>query len=491
MADTAPTTTPVRKNRLRPEAIGVAGVVFFVVSAAAPLTGAAGAAPVAIAIGNGPGLPGAYVVAGLILLLFSVGYAAMSAHVTNAGAFYAYIGRGLGRRMGLGSAMVALLGYQSIQAAMYGLAGFFSAGTWADLLGITLPWYVWALIYMAIIQALGYIQVDVGAKVLAVLVAAETLILIALAFGVLFDGGGPEGLGFAEAFNPANVFAGAAGVAIMFALASFVGFEATAIYGEESKDPKRTVPRATYISIILITIFFAFVTWSFVSYHGASQVAQVGLDGLETTGDATGPIVFAAADGILGSWSADVLSILLISSLFAGMLAFHNAIARYMYALGRDGVFPPAFGRTHARFQSPYIASFAQTALALLIIVIFAATGSDPYLTLFSWFSGLAVVALSLLQLLTSIAVIAFFQRTKVDSRPWQTLIAPALATLALGAAIWLVLDNFDVLIARSETFALWFAALVPLAFAVGLVLSFTTQRHTAEHQAELDQLLS
>jgi amino acid transporter len=490
MAVTEPPAQRTR-GRLRPEAVGVAGIVFFVISAAAPLTGVAGAAPVAIAIGDGPGLPGAYVVAGLILLLFSVGYATMSAHVTNAGAFYAYIGRGLGRRMGLGSAIVALLGYQAIQAAMYGLAGFFANLTFADLLGITLPWYVWALIFMAVIQLLGYLSVDVGARVLAVLVAAETLILLALAFGVLFRGGGPEGLGFAAAFNPSNVFSGAAGVAIMFALASFVGFEATAIYGEEAKDPTRTVPRATYLAISLITVFFAFVTWSLVSFHGASSVQQIGLDGLTSeAADATGPIVFAAASDVLGSWSGDVISVLLITSLFAGMLAFHNAVSRYFYALGRDGVFPPAFGRTHSRHQSPYVASFAQTAVALVFVVPFALTGSSPYTTLFTWFSGLAVVALSLLQLLTSIAVIVFFQRTKLDTRPWQTLIAPALATLALGAALWLVLDNFGTLINRSETFALWFAALVPLAFAVGIVLSFTTKQHTAGHEAELDELL-
>ena len=353
-------------------------------------------------------------------------------------------------------------------------------------LGITLPWYVWSLVYLVVIQVLGYLSVDIGARVLAVLVAAETLILLALAVGVLLRGGGPEGLGFAEAFNPTTVFSGAAGVAIMFALASFVGFEATAIYGEESKDPRRTVPRATYLSVVLITVFFAFVTWSFVSYHGAGQVAAIGLDGLTQTGDATGPIVLAAASDVLGPWSADVISVLLISSLFAGMLAFHNAISRYLYAMARDGVLPGALARTHPRFQSPYIASFVQTALALAVVAPFALTGSDPYLTLFSWFSGLAVVALSLLQLLTSVAVIVFFRRTGLDTRVWQSLVAPALAVVALAAALWLVLDNFDVLIGRSETFALWFAALVPLAFVVGLLLSSASQATPDEHRASM-----
>src|SRR4051794_21985774 len=71
--------------------LGVLGIVFFVVAAAAPLVGMTGAVPVAIAAGNGAGAPGAYLVVGLTLLVFSVGYAAMSHRVTNTGAFFAYV----------------------------------------------------------------------------------------------------------------------------------------------------------------------------------------------------------------------------------------------------------------------------------------------------------------------------------------------------------------------------------------------------------------
>ncbi len=90
---------PMNQSRLKCRQI-----VFFVVAAAAPLTAMLGAVPPAISLGNGPGLPGAYVIVGIILLLFSVGFAAMSRHVINAGAFYAYIAQGLGRPFGVGAA---------------------------------------------------------------------------------------------------------------------------------------------------------------------------------------------------------------------------------------------------------------------------------------------------------------------------------------------------------------------------------------------------
>ena len=129
--------------------LGVLSIVFFVVAAAAPLVGMTGAVPVAIVLGNGAAAPGAYVVVGLVLLLFSVGYNAMSAHVTNTGAFFAYVGRGLGIAPGVGSAFVSLAAYVSIQLAIYGFFGAIAAERIAGGLGLEAPWWVWTLLAWA------------------------------------------------------------------------------------------------------------------------------------------------------------------------------------------------------------------------------------------------------------------------------------------------------------------------------------------------------
>ena len=104
---------------LKKNAIGMWQIVFFVIAAAAPLTGMLGIIPVAIRLGNGAGVPGAFVAAGLILLVFSVGYAAMKRHVVNAGAFYAYLAQGLGRSFGVGGAFVAVVSYTTMQVGVY------------------------------------------------------------------------------------------------------------------------------------------------------------------------------------------------------------------------------------------------------------------------------------------------------------------------------------------------------------------------------------
>ena len=131
-----------------------------------------------LAIGNGVATPMTYVVTAVVLLLFSVGYSAMSRYVVDAGAFYAYVTAGLGRRIGTGGAGLALLGYTAIQIAIYALA----ATTLGDLVvgwgGPALPWWVWATVLVAVVALLGYRSIDLGAKVPGVLLVLEAVLVV-------------------------------------------------------------------------------------------------------------------------------------------------------------------------------------------------------------------------------------------------------------------------------------------------------------------------
>ncbi len=121
-----------------------------------------------------------------------------------------------------------------------------------------------------------------------------------------------------------------------------------------------------------------------------------------------------------------------------------------------------------------------QTALAVLLVVPFALGGKDPVLTLFSWFSGVAVLAMMLLYLLTSVSVVAFFRRERLDPRTWNTLIAPLLGALGIAGAIWLVLANFTTLIGGERTTALWLTLSVPVVMALGLIAARVRGRAVA-----------
>ncbi|MBW8893588.1 MAG: amino acid permease, partial [Burkholderiales bacterium] len=200
-----------------------------VISAAAPLTGVAGAVPIAFLLGNGIGVPATFAFMTLVMLIFSAGYVAMSRHVRNAGAFYAYAARGLGGLWGGAAAFIALAAYNALQFGLIGLLGGVASGVFAGL-GVDMPWWVWSLIAVLLVGVLGYRQVDLSAKVLVALVALEYLIVFVVDFAILGKGGA-GGLSV-NLFDPSALFSGSLTAAVLFCLGSFMGFEATTIYAE-------------------------------------------------------------------------------------------------------------------------------------------------------------------------------------------------------------------------------------------------------------------
>src|SRR5260370_35773437 len=102
------------------DGLGVPAVLFFVLAGVAPLTVAAGVIPSAYATTGLTGIPAAFIVIAVTLALFATAYMATARHITNAGAFYAFIARGLGRIPGTAAALVAPLAYSFLQAALYG-----------------------------------------------------------------------------------------------------------------------------------------------------------------------------------------------------------------------------------------------------------------------------------------------------------------------------------------------------------------------------------
>ncbi len=456
MATESKSDTTLRKGRL-----GVFGIVFFVVAASAPLVGMTGAVPVAMLAGNGSGVPGTYLAVGLTLLLFSVGYAAMSQKVTNTGAFFAYVGRGLGTNMGVASAFASILTYVTIQLAIYGFFGGLVSGTMAGL-GVDLPWFVWSAIAWVLVSGLSLLSVDIGAWVLGAFLILEMTSLLTVAVAIFINGGPDGGVNLGASFDPNAILAGgltgAAGIAIAFAFASFIGFEATAIYGEESTDPKRTVPLATYWAIGIITGLFAIVSLAMVTGYGNGMVDDgaggempalvagilntTSVDGVALANPAG--MLFDLANTYVGPWMVSAMELLVISSLFAGLLAFQNAASRYFFALGRGGVLSKAFGKVNGR-GAPQNGVFATSVLAIVVMGIFFAAGLDPILHLFFWMSAITAVSVMLVEVLVSLAIFRFFQKEGGGSL-WKTTIAPLGSAVLLTGGLYLVMSRFNLL---------------------------------------------
>ncbi|MCR6486716.1 APC family permease [Amycolatopsis sp. OK19-0408] len=464
-------------DALRRDALGTPGVVFLVLAAVAPLTGIVVIASLGIALGNGGGMPGAFLLAAVILVLFGVGYAQMSKVVTGAGGFYVYVTKGLGRPLGLVAALIALLGYNCFVAGAVGTSGFFTANVVEQVFGWHSPWQLWSLLSAAAVFALGRRGVDVSAKVLGVSLVLEVSILLVLDVAVAVR----TGLDV-HAFTPGVVFSGSVGIAFLFAFNAFVGFEATGLFSEEARDPHRTISRATYTAIVLIGVFAAFTTWAVVSATSVAQAGQTAQDHL-----ATGDLVFSISHTYLGSFLTDVMMLLLVVSLFAALLALHNSATRYLFALGRARVLPAALGRTKAN-GAPYIASGTQIGFATLIAAVYALAGLDPLADLTASMTGIGTLGVIALQALAGIAVVAFFRKRR-DPRLWRTAVAPGLGGLGLIAVTTLAFFNFPTL-AGSDAPAI---ALLPWLLAVavvgGLGLAAWLRSRRPEVYAGLDEL--
>lgn len=447
--------------------LGTGAIVFMVIAAAAPLTVIGGNVPIAIGAGNGPGAPVGFAFAAVILLVFSVGFVTMTPFVKEAGAFFSYVTAGLGSRFGLGSAFTALIAYTAIQVGIYGYMGWAVDDLVTFFGGPSLPWWLYSFATMAIVAVLGYRHIDLSAKVLGVALTLEILVVVVLDV-VIFATGGADGIAL-ETFDPAHVFSGGIGVAVLFALTGFIGFEATAVFRDEARAPERTIPRATYLAVIIIGVFYAISCWALVTGVGADNAVTVAQQTLAGEGN----LLLDTTTQYLGPIFRDIVQVLLITSLFACVLSFHNVIARYQFTLANKAVLPARLGRRHPAHHSPAFSSIVQTVTAAIVLALLAVLGLDPLVGVFGSMAGIATVGMVLLMLATSVAVLVFFARRPdlAAGRTGRALVFPVLSVLGLAFALWLVLSNFTLVTGGSVAVSTVLALIPVFGMVIGIVL--------------------
>jgi amino acid transporter len=282
---------------------------------------------------------------------------------------------------------------------------------------------------------------------------------------VVFVVGGPEGRSLAG-LNPAALAeAPALGLGLLFAAVAFLGFEATAIYGEEAKDPERSIPRATYVAVGLITGFYTVTMLALSVAYGDSGVVAA------AEANPAG-FVLEANTEFVGTLATDIATALVITSYFAAILALHNTLSRYVLSLGRTGALPGVLARTHHRFQSPHIASLVGTALSLLAVVAAVSLGLDPFAQLFAWLTGLGTIGIFCLQAAASVAVVLYFRRDRRGVSAWNAVVAPALAAVAIAIIVYLAVSNWGVLSGAVDGYAVYLPVVIPVAAVAGLMVA-------------------
>ncbi len=304
----------------------------------------AGVMPTVFGVMGIVGQPLLFVILGAVLMLFSVGYAEMSRHVHNAGAFYAYIARGLGPTAGAGASLVALVAYSAMQVGIYGILGFEVSVILSTYAGIDVQWWIPALIAVVVVGVLGWLKIDLNAKVLGVLLVIECVLVVVFDIAAVSEPG-PEGLSF-QAFNPETLTGAGLSTALCFCIAAFVGFEQAPVYAEETSRPQIVVSRVMFLAVGYAAVFLALSSWALTVAVGPASIADTSLK--------EGPgMLFGLTETRLGSTFTDVLHILFVTGIFAALLSFHNVVARYGFAMGREGCCPPASAAPTGRAAPP------------------------------------------------------------------------------------------------------------------------------------------
>lgn len=453
---------------LRSGAVGMLGVLFMAVANAAPITAMSFNVPVGAGWGNGLGVPAGYLFATIVLTIFTIGFAAMAKHITTTGAFYGFISHGLGQVWGMAVGLLATIAYILFEGTLIGGFSYFAGNTLDAMFGIQINWLPIAIFGMAVIWLLTYFDITLAAAVLGVTLVAEVVLLLSFGISVLIKGG-PDGYLVSETINlsagfnnlqegayGSSVAAGTAALGIFFAFWSWIGYETTAVYGEESKDPKRIVPRATLYAVIGLGLFYTFMSWMAMVANGRKTAVEV------STGSTGNPVDLwlVPVQENLGSFAYDLYRILLVIGSFACAMAFHNAASRYVFAIGRELPFAglrAKIGGTHPKHKSPAVASTITTAINVAMVLLFAnfstAWTSDPaeagatsdpnllpYSVIYTVPSLVGTAFILVVQVLCSFAVIGYFWgKKKHKGNVLTTLVAPLIGAGGMIYALTLL----------------------------------------------------
>jgi amino acid transporter len=436
-------------DRLKPNAVGLWGVIFVAVTGAAPISAMLFNVPFATGFGTGLYTPAAFLFATVILTIFSIGYVAMARKMRAAGGFYTFISHGLGRELGMAAGICGALAYALFEVSLLGGFSYFAATNFNDWFGWSVPWIVFALFAAVLISVLCFFDVELSVRVLGFALITEVIILAIFDVLVFGSGGGPdgiqvEGLNVFQLTDPGVGLA--AGVGLFLAFWSWVGFEAIPNYAEESREPKRIIPRATLISVVGLGVGYIITSLAFVSAFSERTL-------VEDAQNPDGPF-FVAMENFGTNWLATLMQVFILTGSFACAMAFHNVAMRYFYAMGREGMLPRALGRTHPTHRSPYVASVTQTAFAIVLVLAwgigagfgFGDAFDTAYVRIYTMMAVQGVVWILAIQAVCALAVIMWHRRHKHPDSFLVVVVCPVIAIVGQVFAIYLLFANIDTL---------------------------------------------
>lgn len=412
--------------------ISLPGVLFVAIATMAPGAGAAYAISTGASFGAGA-LPLSVVFALVGSLLVAAAIGQLAKHMSSAGGLASYVGTSMHTAIGFVVAWAYPFLYLFAMPYLALVFGNLLATTIAPDGGaaFNVAWTVGALFCLGGAFATNYFGVEIGVRFGLILGLFEIVVLVVMSVWMIVAAGDNNSLSL---FTPSQAtvpgFEGLGGViaASVYGFLAFIGFEAAAPLAEETKDPRRTVPRAVVLSCLLIGVFYVLTAYASAVYFGPEKMAEF----MSYNG---GNAWIGLAKTLWGGGWILLLVVLLVSS-FACMNAAALAATRSIFAMGRSGTLPKFFGHVHPRWRSPSTAIlvFFGVGTALTLVGGYA---WDP-VTAYAVFGTVLTVCVLPIYFVTALACPAYFLRhRRSEFNVFLHLIVPVLGAVLLIPAFF------------------------------------------------------
>ena len=385
-----------------------------------------------VAATSGGSTPLAFLLGGIACLALAFVVIGFTRRMASAGYAYTYASRSLGKGAGFMAGWLYFFGMICFVPMTMSGVGYLAA----DLLGLSPGWWIlFFFIGMALFLLLSVIRIKVTTRV-QLYVGIATVAVILIVDAVTTAKGGSHGQALSSFTFGHSLRGGFSGVfyGIILGVTSYIGFETAADFGEETSNPRRYIPIAVIAATAFAVIFYLWTTYSITIGYGVGNGAKFAADpiALKTT-----------AITFVGSWLGTLVEIGGMLSAFIVCVACATAASRTLFAMGREGVLPPALGRTSPRFQTPVNATICVTVLATVMALLVGYPFSDsafgePFSNYYFW-ATTGTLVIIVVYIMLCIGGIVFFYRTR-DSRRWNPLVhvlVPLIGAVVFGAALY------------------------------------------------------
>lgn len=393
-----PTSNDVRPGRLRGGAIGALGAAVLAMAFMGPATSVAFNTPPAAAK-IGFALPFGILLAMLVCLIMASTIGSFSSKLPSAGFAYTFNTHAYGKGAGFTSGWILALAYSAVGPMLFAAMGGFGSQFLATQFHWNVSWWIISAVIMAIIWFIGSMGISSSAKTALIFLTLEVGVLLGL-FVTIIGKGGASGNTIA-AFNPAHSLNGVSGIGfgMLWGILMFVGFESAGTLGEETRDPRRSVPRALFFAVILIGIVYVLSGYATAIGFGEHHVGALASSASPLT---------TVANTYWGTDVAWVLALTVLNSQFANVLSGSSAAVRIIFSLGREGIFSRRLGTTNRR-DSP-VAAWACYIIFSAAVTFLLGWWIGPF-GAYNFLGSILGLGIIVLYILLNIGLIVYFRR--------------------------------------------------------------------------------